>query len=299
MARFFALALAIGLVLGLAPQRAAQARELVIGSINANPSDEMKDWLPFARYLAKHLEKDGITGGKVVVARDSKEMASFLKSGKVDLYIDSPLIATDVASASGSKLLLRRWKKGTSEYTSVVFARRDAGLRSLSDLKDKVVAFEKESSSTGYLLPWLELRHAGLAVVPMGAGELAPPAGQVGYRFSGADRNTVAWVLFRRAAAGATSRGDFDKIDEDQRVQLTVIAETAPIPRHVVSYRGDLPPALVARIKTVLLAMDKTDDGQKVLNKFERTTKFDEIPKRSRDALARYEEAVRSARMTQ
>jgi phosphonate transport system substrate-binding protein len=299
MARFFAIALAIGLVLGLAPQRTAQARELVIGSINANPSDEMKDWLPFARYLAKHLEKDGITGGKVVVARDSKEMASFLKSGKVDLYIDSPLIATDVASASGSKLLLRRWKKGSSEYTSVVFARQDAGLRSLADLKGKVVAFEKESSSTGYLLPWLELQHAGLTVVPMGAGELAPPAGQVGYRFSGADRNTVAWVLFRRAAAGATSRNDFDKIDEDRRVQLTVIAETAPIPRHVVSYRGDLPPALVARIKDVLLAMDKADDGREVLSKFERTTKFDEIPKRSRDALARYEEAVRSARMTQ
>lgn len=299
MARIIAIAIAVGLVLGLVPQHAVQARDLVLGSINANPSDEMKDWLPFAHYLAKSLEKDGITDGKIVVARNSKEMAALLKSGKVDLYIDSPLIMMDVAKASGSKLLLRRWKKGASEYTSVIFARQDAGLTSLADLRGKVVAFEKESSSTGYLLPWLEMQQAGLTVVPMGEGALTPPAGHVGYRFSGADRNTMAWVLFRRAAAGATSRNDFDKIDEDQRAQLMIIAETAPIPRHVVGHRGDLPPALVTRIKDVLLTMDKTGDGRKALNKFERTTKFDEIPQRSRDALARYEEAVRKARLTQ
>ena len=299
MARLIAFILVIGTVFGIGPQRAAHARDLVLGSISANPAEEMKDWLPFVRYLAKRLEQDGIGEGKIVIARDSKEMAGFLKSGKVDLYIDSPLIMLDVTHASGSKLLLRRWKRGASEYTAVVFARQDAGFASLADLKNKVIAFEKESSSTGYLLPWLEMQQAGLTVSPIGEGALMPPAGQVGYRFSGADRNTVAWVVFGRVAAGATSRTDFDKIDEDQRAQLTVIAETAPIPRHVVAHRGDLPPTLVAKIKDTLLTMDKTNDGRKVLNKFERTTKFDEIPARSRDALVRYEEAVRVARLTQ
>lgn len=299
MARLIAIALVIGLMLGFGPQQSAHARELVLGSVSIDPSGEMEDWLPFAQYLAKKLERDDISGGKIVVARNSKEMAGFLKDGKVDLYIDSPLIMLDVAQASGSKLLLRRWKKGASEYTAVVFARKEANLFSLSDLKDKIIAFEKESSSSGYLLPWLEMQQAGLKVVPVLGGALMPPVGQVGYRFSGADRNTVAWVIFGRVAAGATSRADFDNIEEDHRSQLTIIAESSPIPRHVVSHRGDLPADLVARIKDVLLTMDKSDSGRKALNKFEKTTKFDEIPPRSRAALAAYGEALRGARLTQ
>lgn len=299
MARFVAIAVMIGLMCGLGPQRDAVAREFVIGAVSMTPSEEMKDWLPFARYLAKKLSDDGVTDGKIVFARNSKEMTVLLKSSKVDLYIDSPLVMLEVAHASGSKLLLRRWKKGASEYTAVVFARKDAGFFSLSDLKDKVVAFEKESSSSGYLLPWFEMQQAGLKVAPILGGSVMPPAGQVGYRFSGADRNTVAWVVFGRVAAGAVARSDFDKIDDDQRAQLAIIAETALIPRHVVSHRGDLPPELVARIKAELLVMDKSDDGRKALNKFERTTKFDEIPQRSRDALANYEAAMKGTRLTQ
>lgn len=299
MARLLAIAVAIGLALGLGPQQRLHARELVLGSVSIDPAGEIKDWLPFARYLAKNLSDDGLTEGKVVVTRSSKEMAGLLKDGKVDLYIDSPIVMLDVAQVSGSKLLLRRWKKGASEYTAVVFARRDAGYSSLSDLKDKVIAFEKESSSTGYLLPWLEMQQAGLKVAPLGNGALMPPAGQVGYRFSGADRNTVAWVVFGRVAAGATSRNDFEQIDEEQRAQLAVIAETSPIPRHVVAHRGDLPAALVARIKDVLLTMDQSDEGREALSKFEKTTKFDEIPQRSRDALKAYQEALRAARLIQ
>lgn len=298
MSRVAAFALMFGLVLGFACDPAAQARPLVLGSINADPSAEMKDWLPFARYLAGELAADGITEGKVVVARDSKQMIDFLRTGKVDLYIDSPLIMLEINDAAGSKLLARRWKKGKAEYSAVIFTRKDAGPSSLVDLKNKVIAFEKESSSSGYLLPRLEMQRAGLIVEALAHQAIKPANGHVGYRFSGADRNTVAWVLYGRAAAGATSREDFDDIAEEQRTQLKVIWESAPIPRHAVAHRADLPPTLVARIKSVLFGMDKTEDGRGILKRFERTAKFDEIPKRSLEALSRYDSALRN-RLTQ
>jgi phosphonate transport system substrate-binding protein len=146
MSRVVAFALMVGLVLGFACNPAVQARPLVLGSINADPSDELKDWLPFARHLAAELADDGITEGKVVVARDSKQMIAFLRAGKVDLYIDSPLIMLEVNDAAGSKLLARRWKKGAAEYTAVIFARKDAGIASFDDLKGKVFAFQQVSS---------------------------------------------------------------------------------------------------------------------------------------------------------
>lgn len=296
MAHIFAVALALSIALGLGVFQTAQANPLTIGSVNTDPMDEMKEWLPFAQYVAGELSPQGIVGGKVVVARNGGDMAVLLKTGKVDLYIDSPLVILDVAKASGAKLLVRRWKKGAPEYTSVVFARKDAGIATLDDLKNKVIAFEKDASSTGYLLPWLEMHRAGLRIQLLDNRATAPQSGHVGFRFSGADRNTIAWVLHGRVIAGATSREDFDKIVKDQRAQLAVIFETNAIPRHVVAYRPDLPPALVARIRDVLLAMDQSELGRQVLSKFEKTAKFDDIPPQSLERLMGYQEALREAR---
>jgi phosphonate transport system substrate-binding protein len=59
---------------------------------------------------------------------------------------------------------------------------------------------------------------------------------------------------------------------------LKSIYETFSLPRQIVSYRADLPPKLVARIKEILLKMDQSEEGRKALQEFERTVKFDEIP---------------------
>lgn len=296
MARIVAVVL-FSLVIGLGGFHAVEARPLVLGSISSDPTDEMKDWLPFVRHLAGQLGGEGISQGTVHVVRDVMGMAGLLKTGQIDLYIDSPIVMISILNESGAKLLARRWKGGLPDYAAVIFVRQDSGITSLSGLKDKVVAFQKESSSTGYLLPRALMTLAGLTLQPMAAGTDKPMAGQVGYRFSGADRNTVAWVFHGRVAAGATSSEDFDKINEAQRAQLTAIIETERIPRHVVAHRGDLPPELVARIKAVLLAMDQTPEGKKVLDSFELTKKFDDISLAEIESLARYASALRRAQL--
>lgn len=292
MARIVAVVL-LCVIFGFGRFHAAEARPLVLGSISSDPSDEMNDWLPFARHLGSELAKDGISKGAVIVAQDVREMVVYFKAGKVDLFIDSPIVMFEVLNATGAKLLARRWKGGNPDYSSVILVRNDSGITSLSALKDKVIAFQKVSSSTGYLLPMAMMKQSGLTLKLMDSGTDRPPAGQVGYLFSGADLNTVAWVFHGRVAAGATSSEDFDKINEEQRAQLTAILETEKIPRHVVAHRGDLPPELVARIKTVLLAMDQTPEGKKVLDSFERTRKFDDISRQEIESLVRYEATLR------
>lgn len=284
------------LVLSIGSHHHARAMTLVIGSISVNPSGEMADWLPFANYLARELAADGITQGKVVVARSEQEMAELIRSGKVDLYIDSPIIALEVASMAGSRVMARRWKKGAPTYRSVIFARTDSDIGSLADLKGKVVAFQAQYSSSGYLLPWLELRRAGLLTERLSSPTAKPSPDAVGYLFSGADRNTVAWVLYGRVVAGATSNDDFARIRKSQRKNLAVIAETEEMPRHIVTYRRDLAPALVTRIKSILLSMDETESGRRALVEFERSSKFDEVTPEILAAITRYHEALAAAR---
>jgi phosphonate transport system substrate-binding protein len=255
----------------------AWAAPINIGSVSTEPAAEIKKFLPFANYLGKELQSEGIDRGKVVVAKNISQMAALLREGKVDLYIDSPFPVLAASHLSGSKILLRRWKKGAAEYRSVIFARKDSGINRLEDLKGKMVAFQESFSSTAYFLPKVILLQKGLKLsAKMDPTETVAP-GEVGYVFSQADENTILWVLRKRVMAGATDEQSYEKEARGNLDSLKVIEISYSLPRHVVSYRADLPPKLIARIKEILIGMDQSEEGRKVLKEFESTTKFDEL----------------------
>jgi phosphonate transport system substrate-binding protein len=258
--------------------RSALAGTLHIGSIESKePVAEIKKFSPLANYLALHLRSEGIDKGTVIVAKSIQQMAGFLREGKVDLYIDSPFPTVAVSRVSGSKFLLRRWKKGIAEYHSVIFTKKESGINRLQDLNGKTIAFEEHYSSSGYFLPKLSLMQEGLRLVQKDdASEMIPP-GQIGYVFSYDDENTMVWVLRGKVWAGAIDNHAFQRQAGKSLNALTILHKSVSIPRQIVSYRKDLPGKLVARIKEILVGMDQSDQGRKALEDFERTAKFDEL----------------------
>ncbi len=261
--------------------RPAWAAPINIGSVGTEPAAEIKKFLPFANYLGRELQSEGIDQGKVVVAKNISQMATLLREGKVDLYIDSPFPVLAASHLSGSKILLRRWKKGAAEYRSVIFARKDSGVNRLEDLKGKMLAFQDSFSSTAYFLPKALLLQRGFKLsAKTGPAEAVAP-GEVGYVFSQADENTMMWVLRKKVMAGATDEQTYAQEARTSIDSLQVIERSYALPRHVVSHRPDLPPKLLARIKEILIGMDQSEEGKKVLKAFENTTKFDELPEQS------------------
>jgi phosphonate transport system substrate-binding protein len=264
-------------LLWLIPQ-VTWAGAITLGSISLEPAAEVKKFWPLAHYLAQQLQPEGIDHGRVEVADSIRQMATFVREGKVDLYLDSPFPVLAVSRLSGSRLLLRRWKKGVADYQTVMFARQDSGISRVEDLQGKMIAFEEPFSSTGYFLPKLVLMQAGLQVVPK--REAADPVGreEVGYVFSGTDESTMVWVLRGIVAAGAMDHHRLPIEAKGSLRSLKIIYETVAIPRHIVSARADLPPPLVARIHDILRHMDQSEEGKAALQAFEGTTKFDDIP---------------------
>jgi len=59
---------------------------------------------------------------------------------------------------------------------------------------------------------------------------------------------------------------------------LVTLGETEALPRHFVSVRKDLDPASVQSHKDILLAMHQTQEGQKILERTDKITKFDLLP---------------------
>jgi phosphonate transport system substrate-binding protein len=238
---------------------------------------EVEKFLPLARYLAKELQAEGIDHGEVIVAGTMPQMATFLREGKVDLYLDSPFPSLAVRRLSGSKFLLRRWKKGLGEYRSLIFVRSENGDRRLEDLKGKIIAFEKPYSSTGYFLPKMAFAQAGLKLVLK--QDATDPSGpdEVGYVIAGSDENIMVWVLRGKVSAGVMDHQNYQRYAKGSLNRLAVIYESAAMPRQIVSYRASLPPSLVARIKHILISMEQSEAGRKALQEFEETTRFDEL----------------------
>jgi phosphonate transport system substrate-binding protein len=266
------------LIAGFISPHFTSAEPVIIGSIHREAAAEIKKFLPLANYVGRHLQPEGITEARIVVAKDVSQMATLLREGKVDVYIDSPFPSVAASLLSGSKYLLRRWKRGRAEYRSVLFAKKDSNLHRLEDLKGNILAFEEPFSSSGYFIPKMALAQAGFKLVLKPDPTKPVKREEIGYVFSLDDENTIVWVLRGKVTAGATDDYMYQKETHRYPNSLKVIHTTSSFPRHLVSCRADLAPNLVTRIKEILLEMDQSPEGRSALKEFEETTKFDPLP---------------------
>lgn len=257
---------------------AGSAATLTIGSLSETPDTEISLFLPVVRYLAAGLGKEGFDDARVVVRKTHAEMANLMRQWKVDIFIDSSLSALKVQRLSGGEFVARRWKKGIAEYRSVVFVRNSSPVKKLKDLAGRSIAFEEPYSSSGYLLPAGELQQQRLKLIPAEAGG----SGQtVGYRFTLGEENTLLWVLNGRADAGAMADYVFKKLSAPVSAELRVIHQSKVVPYHVVISRPGLSATARSAIHQRLLRMKDDPEGQRVLQAFEKTTRFDDIPPES------------------
>jgi len=250
---------------------------LYLGSIGDDPDEEIKEFQSLAKYLKKYLKQDGVDDVKTVVAPNQATMVNYVTRGKVHIYIDSPFPSMTIAKETGSTIFLRRWKKGVSEYHSVIFSRKDSGIDSLDAINGKIIAFEDPFSTSSYFLPKTTLLEKGFKLQEVSQGGQIS-ADQIGYLFSDDDRNTMLWVLRKKVAVGAMNRASYVKYAKKRIKDLQIIGSSLSVPRHVVSYSASVSQKRVIKIKEILTNMHLTEEGKAALTSFSKTSKFDSFP---------------------
>jgi phosphonate transport system substrate-binding protein len=251
---------------------------IAFGSVSINPTQEYEVFRPFADFLASKLHDVGIGRARVVVVGSLSQMAEEIREERVDLFIDSPFPVAFVSNRCEVKPLLRRWKRGSDTYRSVIFSRRDCGIDSLEDLSGNIIAFGEPFSTSGFLMPKAALTSAGLDLVNYEDPAASVPAQHVGYVFSNDAENTMFWVLKKKVMAGAVNADYFASLAGDRLDELQILHTTEAVPRNVVCVRSNLDPGIVQAIETTLLAMHLSEEGRAVLQNFEETVKFDRFP---------------------
>jgi len=268
-----------GEVLGQTPGR-VEAQTLTLGIVSQIHQKEIENhFRDFVGYVGRKLSATSKIEGKSIVAPTPPQLAALLAEKKVDFYMESsyPTYVINDVHGAGT-LLLRRWKGGMAEYKALIFTKRNSAIRRLEDLRGRIIAFEDPGSTSGYFLPKFFLSRRGFKLAEKsGIGPNSSP-GEIGYIFAHSQGALIDLVLTDQVAAGAFSDDDYTALDEKKKSDITILAETERLPRHLLSIRKDLAPGLAKRLEEILLSMHEDPEGKRILEKTDQTTKFDLLP---------------------
>jgi phosphonate transport system substrate-binding protein len=286
------------LLLGTAAPRAQALAEesvqprravLVIGRISDDP---VADYAPLKRlldYVVPRMRSAGIREGRVLMAKDAQQMASYLRRGQVDWVTETAGNAMRLQDRGRAQPLLLAERDGVSRYRSVIFVRRDSGIAGLDQLRGRSIAFQNDASTSAYFIPAIELLRRNQTLSLLSSLKDRPSGDSIGYLFARSESNIGAWVHKRLVDAGAMSELDWNnprRLPPAFRRDLVVIHTSEPYPRALEMVRADLDPAVRETLASVLTAAATDPQAREPLKSFFRTTRFlpiDEATRRSLD----------------
>jgi phosphonate transport system substrate-binding protein len=276
-----------------------------IGTIDIDAVKQIMKFQPTADYIAAKLSNETTQyKGEVIIPRTVNDMIRLLKEQRIDLYFESPFTIALVDKESGAVPFLLRWKEGVPQYHSVFIVKNNSPVKTLNDFVGKTIAFEAPESTSGYLLPKAYLVQKGFKLVGestesylaqrepvitskgsnIKAINSSNDNNTIRYVFAREDQNIPLWVIEGKADIGVVSNIDLEQQTyRSIESKLKIVERSIDVPRHVVSHRSEMEPALVQKIKNILLNMDKDPEAVKILRNFENSTKYEEI--RNKDQL--------------
>jgi phosphonate transport system substrate-binding protein len=241
-------ALLLALLTTLVPVAAGAADRL---HLVLTPSQKPTDLLAAGEDFGKALGQLVGLPVRVTVASDYAAVIEALRNRTADLAFVHPagyVLANREAKAT---IVARNLWHGKATFTARIYVRKEAGLKTLEDLKGKTIAFVDPASSSGYIYPMVLLMQRGLV-----KGR-DPKTFFREVVFSGSHDASMQALLNGHVDAIASfdmAREQYLK-DPAQREKLTWVAETPPIPEAGIAAREGLDPAVVNRVRAALIQM--------------------------------------------
>ncbi len=289
------IALAICLVSVASVRADEDAGVLVLGRVSDDPKSQYESMKALVDYVAGRMGDVGIHEGRVLIARDALQMASYLRRGRVDWVSETGAGAMLLTERADAQTLALSERNGIRRYRTIYFARRDGEVKSINKLSGHRIAFQNRTSTSAYYIPAMELLDLGMSMEILGSPFDAPTENSVGYVFARTERNIATWVHKGLVDVGAVSNLDWtnpEHVPEFFKSDFVILRESAEVPRGVEMVRKDLDSVVRARLREILLGMAKDNGAAHALETYHQSLRFFDLDARDRSDLKRLRAGV-------
>jgi phosphonate transport system substrate-binding protein len=226
-------------------------------------TEQVRKFGPIVAYLEKRL------GAKVefTPVSDYPAAVEALVNRKVDLVWFGGFTHVQAQLRSGGKIVPIAQREEDTKFQSVFIAKTDSGIRTLADLKGRLVSFGSQSSTSGHLMPRFFLLQAGLT----------PEKDFRRVAYSGAHDATIASVVSGKVDAAALDITVWRKFVTENRVDTKAVDVFHTTPTYFNynwSMHADSPAELRQRVQKALLDIDATTPEGREILQLNRATRY-------------------------
>lgn len=182
---------------------------------------------------------------ELIVTTDYSSMIEAMRHGRLDLAYFGPLSYVLARQKSEIEPFAALKTKGSTTYQSVLIANISSGVKAISDIKGKDMAYGDKVSTSSHLIPKSVLAEQGLD-----AGR------DYNEHFVGSHDAVALAVQNGHAQAGGLSRPIFEAMVERKMVSLDkvkVLEYSKPFPQYPWTMRSNLKPELKDKISNAFL----------------------------------------------
>lgn len=190
--------------------------------------------------LKDYLEKATGCDVELVVTTDYSSMIEAMRRGRIEIAYFGPLSYVLAKSRAEIEPFAVQVSKGAKTYNGVVIANASAGIKSISDIKGKTMAYGDQASTSSHLIPKSMLAEKGLK-----AGK------DYSEQFLGAHDAVALAVQNGRAQAGGLSKPIFEALVKKGVIdpkKVSVIAVSPDYPNYPWTIRSDLDAGLKKKV---------------------------------------------------
>ncbi len=181
--------------------------------------------------LSEHIGKPV----QVIVPMSGAVILEGLANGTIDLAWVSAMDMLQIQKQGAGEMLLAGTNKGKTGYSSYWVVRDQSEANEIEGLKGKPVAFSSRTSTSGFLIPLLDLHQRGLL------SEAASPEvffGEGNVWFGTGYVSAIERLLSGDAEAAAVSAYVIDgnrHLTPEQKSKIRVLQSQGPVPTHVLA----------------------------------------------------------------
>lgn len=218
-----------------------------------NPDKMLGDIERISAFLSAQI--DVPVNGFVTI--DHAAAVEALRYGDADISFMGALPFVLAEAEIGAVPLLSEIYRGKPTYRGRVFVRRDSGITSLEELRGKDIAFADPISESGYLFPLDLFVQAGLVTEPSKAEDFFRRS----YFAGGYQQAMQAMASGLVDAAAASQYADL-LLTPEQQAEVIWLAQTVPLPSHLVIARPGLDSDLQARFVAAMMSLNAPENAK-------------------------------------